>query len=158
MPVQLNHTIVRVRDKHEAAGFFADILGLPPATTYGPFQVLKMSNGVSSTSPTTMATRSPPTTHFSSAKPNSTRSSAASAIAGWTIGLTRSIISLARSIPMTAVAESTGPIRTDIHWRSSLALLQRCVNLSGMAMVLENRLMPGHLARHSAEAGFQHEA
>lgn len=47
MPVQLNHTIVRVRDKHEAAGFFADILGLPPATTYGPFQVLEMSNGVS---------------------------------------------------------------------------------------------------------------
>lgn len=47
MPVQFNHTIVRVRDKHAAAGFFAEILGLPPATAYGPFEVLQMANGVS---------------------------------------------------------------------------------------------------------------
>lgn len=47
MAVQLNHTIVRVRDKHEAADFFADILGLPPATPYGPFLVLNTANGVS---------------------------------------------------------------------------------------------------------------
>jgi catechol 2,3-dioxygenase-like lactoylglutathione lyase family enzyme len=47
MSVQLNHTIVRVRDKHEAAEFFADILGLPPAIPYGPFLVLNLANGVS---------------------------------------------------------------------------------------------------------------
>ena len=47
MSVQLNHTIVRVRDKHEAAEFFADILGLPPATPYGPFLVLNTANSVS---------------------------------------------------------------------------------------------------------------
>jgi len=45
--VQLNHHIVRVRDKHETAQFFADILGLPPATTYGPFLVLELDNEVS---------------------------------------------------------------------------------------------------------------
>ena len=47
MPVELNHHIVRVRDKEEAARFFAEILGLPPATRYGPFLELKTANGVS---------------------------------------------------------------------------------------------------------------
>jgi extradiol dioxygenase family protein len=47
MAVEFNHTIVKVRDKHEAASFFADVLGLAPATAYGPFLELKMSNGVS---------------------------------------------------------------------------------------------------------------
>jgi catechol 2,3-dioxygenase-like lactoylglutathione lyase family enzyme len=47
MAVQLNHTIVSVRDKHEAATFFADILGLPEPTAYGPFAVLELSNDVS---------------------------------------------------------------------------------------------------------------
>ena len=47
MSVQLNHTIVRVRDKQEAARFFADILGLPQATPYGPFLVLEAANHVS---------------------------------------------------------------------------------------------------------------
>ncbi len=47
MSVQLNHTIVRVRDKHESASFFADILGLPPAVPFGPFLVLEAANHVS---------------------------------------------------------------------------------------------------------------
>jgi catechol 2,3-dioxygenase-like lactoylglutathione lyase family enzyme len=47
MPVELNHHIVRVRDKEEAARFFAEILGLPPATRYGPFLEVKTANGVS---------------------------------------------------------------------------------------------------------------
>jgi catechol 2,3-dioxygenase-like lactoylglutathione lyase family enzyme len=47
MSVQLNHHIVRVRDKEEAARFFAEILGLPPATRYGPFLVLRTANDVS---------------------------------------------------------------------------------------------------------------
>ncbi len=47
MSVQLNHHIVRVRDKEEAARFFAEILGLPAATRYGPFLELKTANDVS---------------------------------------------------------------------------------------------------------------
>jgi catechol 2,3-dioxygenase-like lactoylglutathione lyase family enzyme len=47
MPVQLNHTIVSVRDKHEAAKFFTEILGLPEPTTYGPFAVVELANNVS---------------------------------------------------------------------------------------------------------------
>jgi catechol 2,3-dioxygenase-like lactoylglutathione lyase family enzyme len=47
MSVELNHHIVRVRDKEEAARFFAETLGLPPATRYGPFLELKTANGVS---------------------------------------------------------------------------------------------------------------
>ncbi|HKC28029.1 MAG TPA: VOC family protein [Jatrophihabitans sp.] len=47
MAVQLNHTIVSVRDKYEAAKFFTDILGLPESTTFGPFAVVQLSNDVS---------------------------------------------------------------------------------------------------------------
>src|SRR5438876_12051608 len=47
MAVQLNHTIVTVRDKHEAATFLTEILGLPPYTTFGPFAVVQLSNDVS---------------------------------------------------------------------------------------------------------------
>jgi catechol 2,3-dioxygenase-like lactoylglutathione lyase family enzyme len=44
MPILLNHTIVRARDKQESAAFLTDILGLPPATTYGPFLVVQVDN------------------------------------------------------------------------------------------------------------------
>ena len=47
MAVRLNHTIVSVRDKHEAAGFYAEILGLPEAGSFGPFRVLDLANDVS---------------------------------------------------------------------------------------------------------------
>lgn len=47
MAVQLNHTIVSVRDKNEAASFFAEILGLPAPGRYGPFRVLELANGAS---------------------------------------------------------------------------------------------------------------
>jgi len=47
MSVRLNHTIVRVRDKSEAAQFFVDILGLPQPTRYGPFVVVQVANDVS---------------------------------------------------------------------------------------------------------------
>ena len=47
MPIQLNHTIVRARDKQESAAFLTDILGLPPPTTYGPFLVVQADNEVS---------------------------------------------------------------------------------------------------------------
>ena len=47
MAVQLNHTIVRVRDKQESATFLAEILGLPAPTTFGPFLVVQVDNDVS---------------------------------------------------------------------------------------------------------------
>jgi catechol 2,3-dioxygenase-like lactoylglutathione lyase family enzyme len=47
MNIQLNHTIVRVRDKHESAAFLTEILGLPAATAYGPFVVVELNNDVS---------------------------------------------------------------------------------------------------------------
>jgi catechol 2,3-dioxygenase-like lactoylglutathione lyase family enzyme len=47
MPIQLNHTIVRARDKQESAAFLTDILGLPEPTTYGPFVVVQVDNEVS---------------------------------------------------------------------------------------------------------------
>lgn len=47
MTVQLNHTIVEVRDKQESAAFVTDILGLKPAVPYGPFLVVELGNSVS---------------------------------------------------------------------------------------------------------------
>ncbi|MBA3487931.1 MAG: VOC family protein [Longispora sp.] len=47
MPIQLNHTIVKVRDKHKSATFLAEILGLEPPTRFGPFLVVNVDNNVS---------------------------------------------------------------------------------------------------------------
>ena len=47
MAVQLNHTIVRSRNKEASASFLTEILGLPGATRFGPFLVVEMDNGVS---------------------------------------------------------------------------------------------------------------
>jgi catechol 2,3-dioxygenase-like lactoylglutathione lyase family enzyme len=47
MSVQLNHTIVRVRDKRESAEFLAEILGVRPPTPFGPFLVVEVDNDVS---------------------------------------------------------------------------------------------------------------
>jgi len=47
MPKHLNHTIVRVNDKQESATFLTEILGLPPATPFGPFLVVELDNDVS---------------------------------------------------------------------------------------------------------------
>ena len=47
MPVHLNHTIVRVKDKQESATFLTEILGLPAPTSYGPFAVVQVANDVS---------------------------------------------------------------------------------------------------------------
>lgn len=47
MPIELNHTIVAATDRDRTAEFLADILGLAPAATYGPFRVVELANGVS---------------------------------------------------------------------------------------------------------------
>jgi extradiol dioxygenase family protein len=46
MAIQLNHTIVHARDKHEAATFLCEILGLPAPVPYGPFLTVACSNDV----------------------------------------------------------------------------------------------------------------
>ena len=45
--VELNHTIVRVRDKEASARFYADVLGLEEPVRFGPFLVVETANGVS---------------------------------------------------------------------------------------------------------------
>ncbi|MDQ3762709.1 MAG: VOC family protein [Actinomycetota bacterium] len=47
MAVELNHTVVAARDKLAAAMFLTDLLGLPAPTSFGPFLVVTLSNGVS---------------------------------------------------------------------------------------------------------------
>jgi catechol 2,3-dioxygenase-like lactoylglutathione lyase family enzyme len=45
--VQLNHTIVACRDQQRSAAFLTGILGLSPATRFGPFAVVEADNAVS---------------------------------------------------------------------------------------------------------------
>ena len=47
MAVQLNHTIVRAHDKQETARPLGEVLRMTEPTTYGPFVVVQVSNGVS---------------------------------------------------------------------------------------------------------------
>jgi catechol 2,3-dioxygenase-like lactoylglutathione lyase family enzyme len=47
MSVELNHTIIYVRDKQESAAFVAEVLGLPKPESFHPFLVVRTANGVS---------------------------------------------------------------------------------------------------------------
>ena len=47
MSVELNHTIVAASDREQSAAFLAEVLGLDEPTTFGPFKVVELSNGVS---------------------------------------------------------------------------------------------------------------
>ena len=47
MAVTLNHHIVHARDPQASARFLTEILALPEPTRFGPFIVVKVSNGVS---------------------------------------------------------------------------------------------------------------
>jgi len=47
MSVELNHTIVHVRDRWAAARDVGELLGVPEAEAYGPFAELKLDNGAS---------------------------------------------------------------------------------------------------------------
>jgi catechol 2,3-dioxygenase-like lactoylglutathione lyase family enzyme len=45
--VELNHTIVGVRDREASATFVTEILGLPAPSPFGPFLVVELANGAS---------------------------------------------------------------------------------------------------------------
>jgi catechol 2,3-dioxygenase-like lactoylglutathione lyase family enzyme len=47
MVVEFNHTIIWARDSKASARFLAEILGLPAPVTFGPFEVVTTTNGVS---------------------------------------------------------------------------------------------------------------
>ena len=47
MAIELNHTIVHSRNRERGASFLTDLFDLPPATPFGSFLVVEVSNGVS---------------------------------------------------------------------------------------------------------------
>lgn len=47
MAVEFNHHIVHAKDRDISAKFWCEILGLPSATPFGPFLVVKFANGAS---------------------------------------------------------------------------------------------------------------
>ena len=46
MAIQLNHTIVNVRDARKSAVFLTELFGLPPAKPFAHFLTVAMANGV----------------------------------------------------------------------------------------------------------------
>lgn len=46
MAVELNHTIIHVKDMQESAAFFTRIFGLPDAVPFSVFLGVELSNGV----------------------------------------------------------------------------------------------------------------
>jgi catechol 2,3-dioxygenase-like lactoylglutathione lyase family enzyme len=44
--IELNHTIVNVRDKRASAAFFTELFGLPPAKPFAVFLSVPLANGV----------------------------------------------------------------------------------------------------------------
>ncbi|GII93336.1 VOC family protein [Sinosporangium siamense] len=46
MPIHFNHHIVATHNKEESAKFLADLFGLEPPFTYGPFLAVQLQNGV----------------------------------------------------------------------------------------------------------------
>lgn len=47
MAILLDHTIVPAHDKHAAARFYADVLGLPLGEPVGPFAVVRVNDSLS---------------------------------------------------------------------------------------------------------------
>lgn len=47
MAPKLNHHIVWSHDKKRSAAFLTEMLGLPPATSWGPFEIVELDNEVS---------------------------------------------------------------------------------------------------------------
>ena len=76
MSVELNHTIVHVKDRWAASRDVGGVLGLPEAQAYGPFAELKLDNGASLDFMDTMVRSTGSTTPSSSARTTSTWSSA----------------------------------------------------------------------------------
>ncbi len=46
MAIAFNHTIIAARDRHESASFFTQMFGLPEPTTWGPFVIVGLDQGV----------------------------------------------------------------------------------------------------------------
>ena len=46
MAIELNHTIVNVRDKRASAAFLTELFGLPPAKPFAIFLSVPLANGV----------------------------------------------------------------------------------------------------------------
>ena len=47
MTLTLNHTIVWCHDQKVSAGFLTDLIGLPSAVHWGPFEIVEIANSVS---------------------------------------------------------------------------------------------------------------
>ena len=45
MVIQFNHTILAARDSKASAKFLTEMLGLPPAKHWGPFEMVRAANG-----------------------------------------------------------------------------------------------------------------
>ena len=137
MPIRLNHTIVRARDKRASAAFLTEILGLPPATPYGPFLVVQVDNDVSLDFADDHVPAHPQ--HYAFLVDESDFDDIFGRIKACTTGPTRSGDGRASSTLTTAAVACTGTIRTGTSSRSS----------PGRTAVVQTPETPDNLAHYT---------
>ena len=143
MTVELNHTIVHAHDKQATARHLVEILGLPEPTTFGPFVVVQVANGVSLDFADDHGDAAPPALRVPGARGGVRRDPRPDP--GARAGLLGRPVpppTPARSTTTTAAAGSTGTTPTGTAWRSS-----RC-RTAGAA-----RDRPAEVAAHPPLAG-----
>ena len=142
--VQLDHTIVSAKDKRESATFLAEVLGVAPPTTFGPFLVVTLDNGVSLDFLDDYGLDDRGHVHpqhyaflVTETEFDDILGRIARAVSppGPTLGRPVSV----RSTPTTGGAASTGRTPAGTSWRSSLAPMAASVDRRGCAVTFGGR-------------------
>jgi hypothetical protein len=116
MSIELNHTIVHVKDRGAAARDVGQVLGLPEARAYGPFAELKMDNAASLGFMHSEGEIQASTTPSSWVRRSLTLSSVACDTTAASGGPIPSGASRMRSTTRTLAAASTGKALTSTGW------------------------------------------
>src|SRR3954471_6651536 len=119
MAVELNHTIVAARDKHESATFLSEILGVGKPEPFGPFLVVQVDNDVSLDFADDHGPVRPQHYAFLVDEDRFDEIFGRIRERGWPPGRTRPGATRGRSIPTTVAAASIGKTPAGTSWRSS---------------------------------------
>ena len=119
MSIEFNHTLVHAKDIWVAAREVGGVLGLAEPSSYGPFAVLQLDNGV--TLDFIEDTGEIKAQHYAFLVSENDFDAIWDRLQdrGASGGPTRTNVGPARSTTRTAAAASTGKARTAIGWRSS---------------------------------------
>ena len=142
MPVQLNHTIVRVRQAGVST-FLAELLGVAPPTPFGPFLVVQVDNDVSLDFADDHGPVHPQHYAFLVGEDEFDQIFGRIRERSCPSGPTRAGAGRVRSTPTTAAAASTGRTRAATSWRSSPARTAAAADPAGRCSLGGSRQLQG---------------